>query len=86
MKAEVGKYKFGRHRNNWGIWQWDWVSETGSSARFIKNLRRGSHRGISPQWLGNSQIYKESILIMCNKKSYRYGDNSSSKRNDSTSC
>ena len=39
MKAEVGKYKFGRHRNNWGIWQWDWVSETGSSARFIKDVR-----------------------------------------------
>ena len=39
MKAEVGKYKFGRHRNNWGIWQWDWVAETGSSARFIKDVR-----------------------------------------------
>ena len=39
MKAEVGKYKFGRHYNLWGIWQWDWVSETGSSARFIKDVR-----------------------------------------------
>ena len=39
MKAEVGKYKFGRHRNNWGIWQWDWVSESCSSARFIKDVR-----------------------------------------------
>ena len=39
MKAEVGKYKFGRHRNHWAIWQWDWVSETGSSARFIKDVR-----------------------------------------------
>jgi hypothetical protein len=38
MKAEVGKYKFGRHRNNWGIWQYDYVSETGSSARFIKDV------------------------------------------------
>ena len=39
MKAEVGKYKFGRHYNLWGIWQWNWVSETGSSARFIKDVR-----------------------------------------------
>lgn len=38
MKAEVGKYKFGSHYNLWGIWQWDWVSETGSSARFIKDV------------------------------------------------
>lgn len=27
MKAEVGKYKFGRHRSLWGIWQWDSVDE-----------------------------------------------------------
>ena len=35
MRAEVGKYKFGRHRNLWGIWQWDSVTKTGTSARFI---------------------------------------------------
>ena len=39
MKAEVGKYKFGRHRSMWGIWQYDWVSETGSTAQFIKDVR-----------------------------------------------
>ena len=39
MKAEVGKYMFGRHRRCFGIWQYDWVSETGSSARFIKDVR-----------------------------------------------
>ena len=38
MKAEVGKYKFGRHRNNWGIWQYDSVTESGVSARFIKDV------------------------------------------------
>ena len=38
MKAEVGKYKFGRHRSMWGIWQWDLVTETGSSARFVKDV------------------------------------------------
>ena len=38
MKAEVGKYKFGRHRNNWGIWQWNSVTETGASATFIKDV------------------------------------------------
>ena len=38
MKAEIGKYKFGRHRSMWGIWQWDWVGETGSSARFVKDV------------------------------------------------
>lgn len=39
MKAEVGKYKFGRHRSLWGIWQWDSVDERGASARFIKDVR-----------------------------------------------
>ena len=38
MKAQVGLYKFGRHRNHWGIWQYDWVSETGASARFAKDV------------------------------------------------
>ena len=38
MKAQVGLYTFGRHYNRWGIWQYDWVSETGSSARFIKDV------------------------------------------------
>lgn len=39
MKAEVGKYKFGRHRSMWGIWQWNMVTEIESSARFIKDVR-----------------------------------------------
>ena len=38
MKAQVGQYKFGRHRNHWGIWQYNWVSETGTSATFIKDV------------------------------------------------
>jgi hypothetical protein len=38
MKPEVGKYKFGRHRSMWGIWQWDSVTERGASARFIKDV------------------------------------------------
>ena len=39
MKAEVGKYKFGRHRSMWAIWQWDSVTENGSTARFVKDVR-----------------------------------------------
>ena len=39
MNAEVGKYKFGRHRSMWGIWQWDSVTEKGSTARFVKDVR-----------------------------------------------
>lgn len=38
MKAQVGQYTFGRHRNVWGIWQYDTVSETGSSAVFVKDV------------------------------------------------
>jgi hypothetical protein len=38
MKPYVGLYKFGRHRSNWGIWQYDYVSETGATARFIKDV------------------------------------------------
>ena len=38
MKAQVGLYKFGRHYKHWAIWQYDWVSETGASARFVKDV------------------------------------------------
>ena len=38
MKAQVGLYKFGRHYSHWAIWQYDWVSETGASARFVKDV------------------------------------------------
>ena len=37
---KVGQYKFGRHRNLWGIWQYDHVSENGGwSASFVKDVR-----------------------------------------------
>lgn len=39
MRVQVGQYKFGRHRNWWGIWQYDHVSEKGASATFIKDVR-----------------------------------------------
>ena len=36
---KVGQYKFGRHRSNWGIWQYDMVTESGAtSARFVKDV------------------------------------------------
>lgn len=38
MKAQVGLYRFGRHRSKWGIWQYDYVSETGASATFVKDV------------------------------------------------
>lgn len=38
MKAKVGLYKFGRHRNFWGIWRYDMVTEHGASAVFIKDV------------------------------------------------
>ncbi len=38
MKAEVGKYKFGRHYNRWGIWVYDYVSENGCTASFVKDV------------------------------------------------
>ena len=38
MKAQVGQYKFGRYRNRWGIWKYDMVSESGTSATFIKDV------------------------------------------------
>ena len=38
MQAKVGRYFFGRHYRNWGIWQWDFVSETCSSAKHIKDV------------------------------------------------
>ena len=38
MKAEGGKYKFGRHYNLWGIWRYTMVSETGTMASFVKDV------------------------------------------------
>lgn len=38
MKAQVGLYRFGRHRSKWGIWQYDSVSEKGASATFVKDV------------------------------------------------
>lgn len=39
MKAEVGKYHFGRSYGKWGIWQVEYVSEDGrsSSSRKVEN-------------------------------------------------
>ena len=38
MKAQVGQYYFSRHRNQWGIWQYDSVTSNGCSAQFVKNV------------------------------------------------
>ena len=39
MRAQVGKYYFGRHRSNWGIWQYECVTESGCTmSRFVKDL------------------------------------------------
>lgn len=39
MKAQVGRYFFGRHRSLWGIWQWDHVTENSALGIFIKDVR-----------------------------------------------
>ena len=39
MKAEVGRYYFGRHYSIWGIWQWNVVDETFTSANHIKDVQ-----------------------------------------------
>ena len=39
MKAEVGRYYFGRHYSIWGIWQWDVVDATFTSANHIKDVQ-----------------------------------------------
>lgn len=38
MRVQVGQYKFGRHRNHWGIWQYTMVLENGTMASFIKDV------------------------------------------------
>ena len=32
VQAKVGQYFYGRHRNSWGVWIWDYVSEDGTSS------------------------------------------------------
>ena len=38
MKAILGQYYYAPHRRNFGVWQWDWVSEKGASGRFVKDF------------------------------------------------
>lgn len=38
MTAKVGTYHFSRHRNAWGIYVWDKVTETFESSKFIKDV------------------------------------------------
>lgn len=38
MKAKVGRYYFGRHYRFWGVWQWDVVTDTFSSASHITDV------------------------------------------------
>lgn len=38
MKAQVGKYFFGRHRTHWGIWVYSSVTESGASGSFVKDV------------------------------------------------
>ena len=36
---KLGQFYFGRHYNNWGIWQVDWIGENGSySGKHIKDV------------------------------------------------
>lgn len=39
MKAQIGQYFYAPHRTSWGVWQWDMVSENGSTSTFIKDFR-----------------------------------------------
>ena len=38
MIPQLNKYHFGRHRNFWGIWQYNHVTETAISSTFIKDV------------------------------------------------
>lgn len=37
MKAQVGQYRFVRHRNMWGIWLYTAINESGTCAEFVKD-------------------------------------------------
>ena len=39
MKAVLGQYHYAPHRNSWGVWVWDYVSETGATGKFVKDFR-----------------------------------------------
>ena len=38
MKVQIGQYKFGRHRNRWGMWQYTMITESGTMASFVKDV------------------------------------------------
>ena len=38
MKAILGQYHYAPHRNLWGVWVWDYVSETGATGTFVKDF------------------------------------------------
>lgn len=39
MKATLGQHYYAPHRCFWGVWVWDYVSETGATGKFIKDFR-----------------------------------------------
>ena len=81
MKAQIGKYKFGRHRNNWGIWQYDSVTESGASARFIKDVF-SYEDAVREIYRLNGWGEPKSIkrVYLCNKFSYIYDNDSSNDK------
>lgn len=38
MKAVLGQHYYAPHRNLFGVWVWDYVSETGATGKFIKDF------------------------------------------------
>ena len=39
MKAVLGQYYYAPHRNWWGVWQYDMVTENAASGKFIKDFQ-----------------------------------------------
>ena len=39
MKATLGQHYYAPHRTHWGVWVWDYVSETGATGKFVKDFR-----------------------------------------------
>ena len=36
---KVGQFFYGRHRSSFGVWVWEYVSETSASGQFIRDFQ-----------------------------------------------
>ena len=77
MRVILGNFYYAPHRTQWGVWQWDWVSENGASGKFIKDFRsKEEARAADPHYDFDSKVGISSetgISAQLSETTYKMG-------------